>query len=142
MTSAFLSLPVGRNATEKRRRSDGARRSGWLALALAAMLSACDAPPPRAEAVFFAAEAHLQQGAHDNARLLYERFLREHPDSGLAPMARRRLLRIERELDAIVGRRGAPAPVAFPLRFIIAGPAERLPALERLEAPQLPSLGP
>ncbi len=57
------------------------------------------------------AEARYTAGDYDTAVDLYRRFIAEHPLSPFAPIAEQRLFTIERELDAVMGRRGGPAPI-------------------------------
>lgn len=105
-------------------------------------LVGCVEPPPPATETFQRAEEHFRRGHHDEARALYTAFLRDHPDSLLAPMAANRLEAIDREVDAIMGRRGTPAPVRTPARLPLDHAPVQSGSLQRLEAPQLPGLTP
>lgn len=72
---------------------------------------ACDESPPRDTALFEQAEELLRGGDYEGASQAYEAFLSSHPASPLAPLAEQRLLNIDRELEAVMGRRAAPAPI-------------------------------
>ena len=61
--------------------------------------------------LFQQAETRYARGDYDGAALLYAEFLERHPLSPLAPIADQRLGLVDREFDAIMGRRGSPAPV-------------------------------
>jgi hypothetical protein len=56
------------------------------------------------------AESNYTAGEYDAAAELYERFLREHPRSPYAEVAAQRLRIVERELEAVMGRRGTATP--------------------------------
>ncbi len=71
----------------------------------------CKDAPPNNTDLFEQAEAHLQRGDYEAATRAYSQFLDQHPDSPLADLARQRLLNIDRELEAVMGRRSAPAPI-------------------------------
>lgn len=78
--------------------------------------------------VFERAEQHYTHGDYDGARALYEEFLAQHPTSPFAPIAQQRLRIVERELDSVMGRRGAPAPIRV-------NPYAATPVPEPTEAP-------
>lgn len=110
------------------------------AVALCTLLSTagCSTTWEPDTALFQRAERYYTQGDYDRARDLYEQFLEEHPGSQLAEMARVRRRLLERELDAVMGRRGAPAPVR--VAPTAPDPTETGPS-RRFESPALPSLG-
>ncbi|MBN1946678.1 MAG: hypothetical protein JW797_13470 [Bradymonadales bacterium] len=60
---------------------------------------------------FQRAEDCLHRGDYDEAIENYQAFLEQHPGSNLAPIARQRLIDIDRELEAVMGRRACPAPI-------------------------------
>lgn len=109
-----------------RRPARTALRGGWLAgprrlllagclgLALSGTGSGCDGHIADETRLFELAEERLQVGDYEGARTLYRQFIQEHPQSTLRTFATRRLATLDRELDAIMGRRGAPAPVHVP----------------------------
>jgi|SRR5690554_4301201 len=57
------------------------------------------------------AEANFTAGEYDIAEQLYRQFLREHPRSPYSAIASQRLRILERELEAVMGRRGTLTPV-------------------------------
>lgn len=57
------------------------------------------------------AEANFTAGEYDIAEQLYRQFLREHPKSPYVPIASQRLRLLDRELEAVMGRRGTLTPV-------------------------------
>lgn len=57
------------------------------------------------------AEANFTAGEYDIAEQLYRQFLREHPRSPYAAIASQRMRILERELEAVMGRRGTLTPV-------------------------------
>jgi hypothetical protein len=98
------------------RRAARTVRSLTRALALLLVLSAlgpvaCHDPLPPPAQAFEDAEARLREGDYDGATRLYQTFLASHPHSPLAPIARQRLRNIDRELEAVMGRRATPAPI-------------------------------
>ena len=60
--------------------------------------------------LFRQAEILLHRGDFEAARSDYERFLEQHPESPLAPMAELRLANIDAELEALLGR-GPNSPI-------------------------------
>jgi hypothetical protein len=101
-------------------RSTGTRGTGaysirrrWIPCAIFMVwwVSACDEAREEETRLFERAEAHYRHGDYDGAQSLYERFVRQHPQSPFVDVAAQRLRTIDRELDAIMGRRGAPAPI-------------------------------
>lgn len=107
-----------------------------------AALSGCVEPQVTETELFELAEEHLRRGHHDEARVLYQRYLTEHPKSMFADFAANRLSVIEIEVDAIMGRQGSPAPQRIPPRLPIGHVGEGSPTLQRLEPPPLQRLGP
>lgn len=92
-------------------------------------------------ALFESAEQRYARGDYDGALTLYEEFLERHPLSPLAALADQRQATIERELDAVMGRRGAPAPVhvnPYGLRAVEVSGGD---SLAPVEAPHLPTFG-
>ena len=71
----------------------------------------CREEPPRDTTIFEQAEELLRDGDYEGATRAYHQFLELHPSSPLVPIARQRLLNIDRELEAVMGRRYAPAPI-------------------------------
>ena len=71
----------------------------------------CREEPVRDTVLFEQAEGQLRDGDYEGATRSYNQFLAEHPSSPLAPIARQRLLNIDWELEAVTGRRYAPAPI-------------------------------
>lgn len=71
----------------------------------------CQEPAPPQTDLFELAEEHLQRGDYDGATRNYEAFLERYPHSPLAPIAEQRLRNIDRELEAVMGRRSTPAPI-------------------------------
>jgi hypothetical protein len=104
MTSASTFRSVRRSA---------ARRVllGAAGLVVALSLAACEEPQPPPVTQFERAEELLRAGDYDGATRLYEAFLADHPRSPLARVARQRLRNIDRELEAVMGRRATPAPI-------------------------------
>ena len=78
---------------------------------------ACTSDYEEETALLERAEANFTAGEYDTAVALYQRFLAEHPRSPYANIAQQRLRLIERELDALMGRRGTPTPVHVPQRL-------------------------
>jgi hypothetical protein len=78
---------------------------------LAGAFGGCGSTTLEETALFEEAEARFSRGDYDGATLLYREFLRLHELSPLADIAEQRLRAVEREVDAVMGRRGAPAPV-------------------------------
>jgi len=90
--------------------------------------------------MFEQAEERFARGDYDGARVLYEDFLDLHPLSPLTDIAEQRLRTMERELDAVMSRRGAPAPVRVnPWGSAAATGDEAVPVY--VDAPELPTLG-
>lgn len=105
-----------------------------------ACLVGCDETYEEETLLFERAEQRYASGDYDGAVERYERFLDLHPLSPLAPIAEQRLRNIEREIDAVMGRRGAPAPVRVnPFGGAQAPGPELLPP--DVEQPSLPALG-
>ncbi len=71
----------------------------------------CQEPSSPPTDLFQRAEEFLQRGDYDGASEDYEAFLERYPNSPLAPIAEQRLRNIDRELEAIMGRRSTPAPI-------------------------------
>lgn len=92
------------------------------------LLCGCPAPPEEETALFERAEQHYSHGDYDGARVLYVEFLEQHPTSPFAAIASQRLRIVDRELDSVMGRRGAPAPVRV-------NPYAATPVPEPTEAP-------
>lgn len=85
--------------------------AGSMVLAVMSLLAACqDVSSPNTE-LFDQAEEQLQRGDYDEAIRNYEAFIERYPNSPLLPIARQRLANIERELEAVMGRRANPAPI-------------------------------
>lgn len=82
-----------------------------LLLAGSLWLAACEDPKAPPATQFERAEELLRAGDYDGATRLYEEFIDDHPHSPLAPIARLRLRNIDRELEAVMGRRATPAPI-------------------------------
>lgn len=100
----------------------------------------CAREVPEETLLFERAEASYTLGDYDGALAMYRLFLDQHALSPLAPIAEQRVQTIERELDAIMGRRGAPAPV-YASPFATSTPLEDEPAPFRpVRAPTLPTL--
>lgn len=78
---------------------------------LAVTTIACDPRFEEETRLFERAEEHYKHGDYDGAQELYSRFLEQHPQSPFASVAQQRLRTMDREMDAVMGRRGAPAPV-------------------------------
>lgn len=110
---------------------------------LAALLcgaAGCDASYREETALFEEAEERYARGDYDGASALYRDFLDRHPLSPLVDIAEQRLATVERELDAIMGRRGAPAPVYVnPIGTAPPAPAED--GFEPVHAPEFPTFG-
>ncbi len=82
-----------------------------LAVACALLATGCREAPERDTALFERAEQRLRSGDYEGATRDYEVFLENYPTSPFAPMARQRLTSIDRELEAVMGRRASPAPI-------------------------------
>lgn len=109
-----------------------------ITLSFALSASGCTAAPPEETLLFERAEMSYTLGDYDGAIAMYQLFLRDHALSPLAPIAEQRIGTIERELDAIMGRRGAPAPVyASPYAT---GAALRTGTTETFQPVRAPSL--
>lgn len=103
-------------------------------------LVGCDETYEEETVLFERAEQRYAAGDYDGAVERYERFLEIHPLSPLAPIAEQRLRNVEREIDAVMGRRGAPAPIRVnPFGGAEAPGPEAVPP--EVEQPRLPSLG-
>ncbi|TVR03055.1 MAG: hypothetical protein EA398_05935 [Deltaproteobacteria bacterium] len=111
------------------------------ALLAALTLTACEDVHHEETRLFDLAEERLRAGDYEGARTLFRRFLEEHPQSTLRSLADRRLITLDRELDAIMGRRGAPAPIHVPPpgSEILSRP--EAPPTPRVDAPRMPALG-
>ncbi len=90
-------------------------------------------------ALFEQAETRYARGDYDGASTLYAEFLELHPLSPLAPIADQRLSLIDREFDAIMGRRGSPAPVYVNPLGGAPDPTGNSFELAPVEAPHLPT---
>lgn len=151
MPQSAVSLPkpdLHHSARATRRRARGTPSSNawgraplYVLVATAILLGgACDETANEETELFQAAEQHYSHGDYDGARQLYEEFLRQHPLSPFAPIAQQRMRIADRELDSVMGRRGAPAPVRV-------NPYAATPVPEPTEAPldvrapAIPSLG-
>lgn len=125
------------------RRILGEKRKSTARLALALTLCvfpACEGDAPIETVLFERAEASFALGDYEGARTSYLTFVETHPHSPLAPVARQRLAAVERELDTIMGRRGAPAPLyASPYADVVREPLLDEELIERVEAPSLPT---
>jgi hypothetical protein len=89
-------------------------RSHLLLLSLGCLLACgvgCDEERPAETDLFEQAEQLLRIGDSEAANRNYEEFLERYPQSPLAPLARERLANIDRQLESIMGRRAAPAPI-------------------------------
>lgn len=134
---AAYSKQIRRILGEKRKST--ARLALALALALF-VLPACEGEAPIETVLFERAEASFALGDYEGARTGYLTFVETHPHSPLAPVARQRLAAVERELDTIMGRRGAPAPLyASPYAGAAGEPLLDDELIERVEAPSLPT---
>jgi hypothetical protein len=103
-------------------------------------LTACELDYEEETHLFERAEEHFRAGDYEGARELYARFLELHRRSPLRPIAEQRNRLIDRELDAVTGRRGAPAPVRVnPLGA--QGGQEAVTPVPQFESPRLRSLG-
>lgn len=112
-----------------------------LALALLSTWAACESSYHEETALFEEAERRYARGDYDGASTLYRDFLRLHPLSPMADIAQQRIAAVEREIDAVMGRRGAPAPVYLaPSIGAGAAPAEP-PGFEPVTAPEFPTFG-
>lgn len=95
-----------------RKRPQSGILSLFIALVLAvAVLASCQEPTPPQTDLFEQAEVLLHRGDYDGATRYYRAFLDRHPNSPLAPVAEQRLRNIDRELEAVMGRRSTPAPI-------------------------------
>ncbi len=103
--------------------------------ALLALAAGCAREQPEETLLFERAEASYTLGDYDGALAMYRLFLDQHALSPLAPIAEQRVHTIEREMDAIMGRRGAPAPV-------YASPFATTPTVEEPAAPFRPVRAP
>ena len=110
-------------------------------LAFGAFSSACEITFQEETELFERAEESYARGDYDGAVTFYRRFLELHPTSPLASIADQRLLTIERELDALMGRRGAPAPVYVSPHGSPSAVDETTGQLPQIHAPELPVLG-
>ena len=75
------------------------------------LVPGCEEEPPEHTVLFEQAEELLRLGDYEAASRLYEEFLNLYPQSPLAPMAHRRLANIDRQLESVMGRQSAPAPI-------------------------------
>ncbi|MFT5991286.1 MAG: hypothetical protein ACJA1R_002201 [Flavobacteriales bacterium] len=100
----------------------------------------CELQTVEETTLFQQAERSFTLGDYDGASEMYREFLRVHPLSPLAETAEQRIATIERELDAILGRRGAPAPVYASPYSTLPGAEEESPSFRAVRAPQLPTL--
>lgn len=104
------------------------------------LLGGCEREAPEETVLFERAETSFALGDYEGARDLYVSFVETHPLSPLAPVARQRMATIDRELDTIMGRRGAPAPLyVSPFAETTAGPPLDEEGVRPVEAPSLPT---
>lgn len=82
-----------------------------LAGALVSGLMACEPDEAADIELFKRAEALLAEGDYDRATQAYELFITEIPNGPLTRIAEQRLRNIDRELEAVMGRRSSPAPI-------------------------------
>jgi len=119
----------------------GPRRLLHAAVFWVAVAPACAGSELSETSLFEHADQCYARGDYECASLLYERFATEHASSPLAPIARARITAIERELDAVMGRRGAQAPV-FVRPFAPLRPHDEVaPAFAPVAAPEIVPLG-
>lgn len=104
------------------------------------ILPACTVSTTEETELFELAESRFRVGDHEGSLTLYNQFLLAHPTSPLADTARARIATINREWDAIMGRRGAPAPIYVSPFGAPPAEAPSEPAFEPITAPQLPVL--
>lgn len=76
-----------------------------FALLAAGLLQGCNNAPSADTTLFQESEELLRRGDYEGATQGYEDFLELYPSSPLAPVARRRLLNIDQQLEAVMGRR-------------------------------------
>jgi hypothetical protein len=116
----------------------------WVAFAAGASVCAvlgCQPTVAEETALFEQAELCYLHGDYEGARIRYERFVELHSSSPLVTTAQTRLLTIDRELDSVMGRRGAPAPIRVNPYGATAAEPEMVEA-PALRAPTLPELSP
>jgi hypothetical protein len=112
----------------------------WAVGFSSAVLPACEPPALEETTLFERAEELYEVGDYDGASELYTRFLENHANSPLAEMAALRLRLVEREVDAVMGRRGSPAPLRVNPSGYGSNPVEA-PVVPRFESPSLRGLG-
>ncbi|MCB9506170.1 MAG: hypothetical protein H6700_11625 [Myxococcales bacterium] len=118
-------------------------RLGVVVLAALAVFatSACELQSPEETTLFEHAELSYARGDYDGASQLFREFLELHPHSPLADTAQHRLDIIDRELDAIMGRRGSPAPIYVHPFAPHAVTRQEPEAFAPVAAPEIPTLG-
>jgi hypothetical protein len=82
-----------------------------ISLGTLLLLAACQPPRTPERAIFDQGETAYRQGNFDLALERYEAFLKAAPGHQLAPLAQQRILVIERELEAVMGRKIGPRPI-------------------------------
>lgn len=85
-------------------------RSGLFLLVLVSSLSACAEAKGIDTGPFAQAERAMQIGDQDNAKTLYQSFLRSAPEHPLAKVARQRVLIIDKQRDAVMKVQGGAVP--------------------------------
>ena len=85
-------------------------RSGLFLLTLASILTACAEAKGIDTGPFAQAERAMQIGDHDNAKTLYQSFLRSAPEHPLAKVALQRILIIDMQRDAVMKAQGGAVP--------------------------------
>ena len=85
-------------------------RSGLFLCALLPSLTGCAEAKGIDTGPFAQAERAMQIGDHDNAKTLYQSFLRAAPDHPLAKVARQRILIIDKQRDAVMKAQGGAVP--------------------------------
>lgn len=84
---------------------------GAIVVLIVTFSNACNRVSPPETDKFQQAETCLRRGDYDEAIRLYHEFLHDEPNSPFAHVAQERLLNIDRELESVMGRRPAPAPL-------------------------------
>jgi hypothetical protein len=85
-------------------------RSGLSLCALLPSLTGCAEAKGIDTGPFAQAERAMQIGDQDNAKTLYQSFLRAAPDHPLAKVARQRILIIDKQRDAVMKAQGGAVP--------------------------------
>lgn len=133
-----LHLPLSGDG--KRRYSSAMRRWLLTIIITSCVLVACEQNERQETPLFGEAESAFRRGDYELASTGYGEFVESYPQSPLVALAEQRLRLIERELNAVMGRRGSPSPVRVNTSGENAG-SDHAPPMPRLEAPRLPSLG-